>query len=73
MEHSTLDKWLLQNVKGVYIDKPGSETFLNNFVSLADYLVNPSVNKKNFLIVNEMCENYIPHLENAPDWLKKLK
>jgi len=73
LECSTFESWLLQNVKAVHVQKAGSELWLNNFVALTDYLVNPAVLKKNFLVVNELCLNYIPKLEETPEWLEKLK
>ena len=73
LECSTFESWLLQNVKAVHVQKAGSELWLNNFVALTDYLANPAVRKKNFLVVNELCVSYIPKLEETPAWLEKLK
>ena len=39
---------------------------------IADYLANPAIVKKNFLILDELTGTYLPVLEKNPDWLKEI-
>ena len=73
LDHGTFEEWLNEHVMSVHVKKPGSENWLNSIVRLSDYIVNPVIEKKNSLILQELANSYLPQLEMNPGWFKELE
>ena len=39
---------------------------------MTDYMVNPAIKKKNFIVLDFLANTYIPQLEANPDHLKEI-
>ena len=73
METQLFDHWLIKNIQTVHIAKSGSNQWIEFFVAMLDYLVNPAIVKKNYLIVNELTTSYLPDLEKRKSCLEYLQ
>jgi len=50
----------------------GSWGWKNLFVQITDYIANTAIGKKNFLILEELTDKYLPALEKNKNWLKEI-
>ena len=71
LEHKVLDDWLEDSVVSLYVNE--EEKYVDSFASMTEYLVNPAIKKKNYLILKELADNYIPYLEKFPQYFSKIK
>lgn len=49
------------------------EQYAPHFASLTEYLVNPAIRKKNFLVLKELTDHYLPYLEQNPQYFSSIK
>ena len=71
-EYQTIDHWLVDHVKSVNIEEPGSEHWKNTFVTMVDYLANPAIPTKNSLLLDELTGFYMNLLKENPMWLESI-
>ena len=71
LEHQVFDEWLEDSVVSLYVNE--DTKYVDSFASMTEYLVNPAIKKKNYLILKELADNYIPHLEKFPQYFSTIK
>ena len=49
------------------------EKYVPHFASLTEYLVNPAIRKKNYLVLKELTDHFLPYLEQNPQYFSSLK
>ena len=47
--------------------------YVPHLTQMTEYLVNPTIKKKNYLILKELTDNYLPYLEKHPQHFQKMK
>lgn len=72
LEAKTVGQWMNQNISSMYSkDENKPLDYVKEISNLTDYLANPSIKKKNFLIINEIIETALPKVKDEA-CLKKL-
>jgi hypothetical protein len=63
-EHRVFENWLQDSVVSLHVNE--DEKYVPHFASLTEYLVNPSIRKKNYLVLKELTDHFLPYLEQNP-------
>ena len=54
LDATTFDEWLASHIMCDKVAGKGKDSYLNSLVQMTDYIINPSIPKKNSFIIEEL-------------------